>query len=452
MLERNFDLSLIGRNYLSLIFGISLLDKKRSVLVLDDERLQLPPLFSEGPNELERQFLAAWGERHNIDILRRLSDILVPRPVTFIFDGRMLRLGNSPWSNARELARKLDGTWDVRSLPCEDEFNEAYFEVAARMAKGIFRSCGYQQIELAGLLIHCPQFMRELFERFFTFFDQPNQQRQTLLSLLRAKYHLQIGKKVSREGLFHLFLSVLSPQMVLKTKELEKHLTDALIERGGQLKRTSIREWRFHRGRPWSVELASYEGIVHPRKMAFIGGSPKGLPLKIEKSSSIFSCVTLACPLVDPKNCPWSNELLVIGHSRLLGTRAPFVLAEVGEKEVRFHLCLHLERASKIEFVRDEAKDLLLSIIGEAIAEGPSRLGLLAEGVVSYLGPDLWPVPEPSRDYDRFAARAAPHLRDATAPSAGPRLQGVHYFGPMRAGGVGPLSTLIDLREQEQFL
>ena len=123
MLERDFDLVVIGRNDLSLLFALEQLQRSQSVLILNDGGPQ------EGGHRrvlgpMEHHFLKAWGDARKIPPLQNLEDYLHPHPLHVFFNGRWVRFGARPSLNMLELFRHF-GELFGRSLSLHREFTGA---------------------------------------------------------------------------------------------------------------------------------------------------------------------------------------------------------------------------------------------------------------------------------------------------------------------------------------
>ena len=107
MLQKNYSFTVVGKGYLSFLYGIELLRRDLSILILDDRRLEYGDLFTFGLSKLDIEFLKTWGTDRNITALKQIEDFVTQRSLTYVLGGKRVLLGGEPWNNLRELYRKL---------------------------------------------------------------------------------------------------------------------------------------------------------------------------------------------------------------------------------------------------------------------------------------------------------------------------------------------------------
>ena len=115
MFDKNVDLLIVGKNYLSLLMGIENVLNKKNVLLLDDDRYKLGDDYLNGINEFEKLFLEEWIDQKGIGNLVDLSKYLKHQDNIFLLGNKRLRLGRDYWSNLYELVRKLDFNWELKN-------------------------------------------------------------------------------------------------------------------------------------------------------------------------------------------------------------------------------------------------------------------------------------------------------------------------------------------------
>ena len=101
LLNRTFDRTLLGKNYLSFIIGLTLLRKGQSVLLVDDHRIAMDDLWGHYLTCLDLKYLQLWGIVHNIEELKCLDRYLKQVPVTFYLGAKGLASpGSSIWESS----------------------------------------------------------------------------------------------------------------------------------------------------------------------------------------------------------------------------------------------------------------------------------------------------------------------------------------------------------------
>ncbi|ATH07999.1 hypothetical protein BIY24_08550 [Halobacteriovorax marinus] len=461
MLEKNIDMALLGHNYLSYLLSFDLLSKNRKVLMLDDERLKYGPLFGRQVCELERAFLKTWGEDSRVSPFINLDRYLSPSPLFFHVDDEMIQLGNSPYENLLELTRKLPLFFtrlDGRvAIECSDDFrdqlNNEFISFCQRVGQNTCRFSSLQSISLETFLNHCPVLVKELFllfkENVNNIFKSESKywEYKTFLYSAKGFFQSRMALKSSEIELFHLFHSMLSPFYKLKEDKINEELKGIFEERGGQLKRTHVREWKFYKESPWSIELASFEGIIHPQRVSLLGGIPEQLPLKVFPDNKCYKNVTTRISLDEKTNL--SDGVYIMAKNSRIGTNyALIVLEKYGHFCQVEHYVLK-KKGQKISFfkgelekwLREDLRDLIPNI--KSFKEsGEFEFGhevFVAEGVGGRIRSGIQ-MPKRVRIYD------------TSNPLFKKRLNNVYYFGPYKDSHLGLFSTLVDIKEAQQFL
>ena len=70
MLQKHYPLAVIGKSYLSLLYGIELLRYFERVLLLDDDRLSFGDLYQNGLTQMDFAFLQTMGIDRGIEELK----------------------------------------------------------------------------------------------------------------------------------------------------------------------------------------------------------------------------------------------------------------------------------------------------------------------------------------------------------------------------------------------
>lgn len=453
MLQKNYSKAVVGQSYLSFIYGIELLRHKHSVLLLDDERLQFGDLFNHGITQLDVDFFKVWGGDRDIVCLQEVEKFIEKRPYTLIWSSKRIYLGEDVWSNLRELYRKLPHFFPFESFFLDEEgegkssFSTDYNLLTQRLGINGFRFKGLENTTIEFLLGQCPQSIKDAFMLFKKGVQENKKDAWRFLYYARTIYHKRFASSFSDVELFHFFISILSPHYTLDDKAIVKELTGVFVEKGGHFKETQVREWKFYKGMPWSMELASFEGIIHPQKISFLGSWPLGLPLKVKHGWRRYQSIHFDVACNDSRLNQKVGEWVLGSSGDRLGTDLPMWRVEVKEGRLVGQFFYREKLGSKLNFYQDLLKKELLKGLNDwlpNISESLERLEF-SPGREVYLDQS-----------ESFKTAPLPKLKevklyDFSSPFLKNRLKNVTYFGPLKGSPLGLYGQLLELKEISKY-
>lgn len=452
MLDKHYDLTMVGKNYLSILYSMEFSDWGKSVLVIDDKRLEYGHIYSGILSEMDVTFLETWGEDKGISPLAGIRSYLSKRSVTFSIDKQRVRLGGSPYQNYMELLRKFPQLFgmekiDWETISDEDEFNELYFSFCRRMSQNCFRFRTLQNLNLQSFITLCPKVIIDCFEHFKENLDQ-NRKLELIPLHQKTFFYLSRGfiqKKLSMRGneieLFHLLMSLLSPCYELNEQNLSSHLENVFKSRGGVCKTTTVREWLFDQSKPWSLELSSFEGIIHPKRIALMGGRPESMPIAVQSKSKIFRSLDVTIPSSEELNSFFGDDYFAFTDSKRIGGRYPFWAIRKDKTHYKITLFTLMNKGMKIDFSKNQVIEILnhdfSHILGKDVDLKPESLEFGREICV-----------EDNKNVERLQSMLKKiAIFDNSKPGSDEKLKNVHYFGPLKMGSLGLFSTLMEIKE-----
>ncbi|MBT3586070.1 MAG: hypothetical protein HN509_14285 [Halobacteriovoraceae bacterium] len=471
MLKKDIDMALIGKSYLSFILSLKLLDQKKNVLLLDDERFQFGSLFANSLGALEKDFLVTWGEDNDIGPLANLENYLVQKPLLFTFENKRLFLGGQPSRNILEIARKLPFLF--KELKKGDffehlgesshdygprEFDKSFLDYTKRVGQTLYRYKTNQNTGLNTFMGHCPKDLNEYFQHFCQTVNkgvgeakEDDKGARCLLYMAQAHFQKRFSLQWSSFELLHLFLSLLSPYYELDQDRLLEDLIPFFKRRGGEFKKTYIREWFFHKGKPWSMELASYEGIIHPHKISFLGGSPTGMPLKLAPLAAYYGNIISVFDCDKEAAAKLEGQRIIFCNQNKIGTDFPLWEAEFSNSQLVINYFARQEKGSKIEFYRTQMEKEIRDDLVTIYPHLKDKINLISMN----FGQEV--LIDDSHGARRHRPGRVPlprkvHFRDTSRPGNGSKLSNVYYFGPYKEGPLGLLSSLMEIKDVQQFL
>lgn len=463
MIEKELDMALVGKNYLSYLLGLELIDRKQKVLLLDDDRLSYGQLYTDSLPQLEVEFLKTWGSDKDIEPFKNIEKYLKRRSLTFSIGNDLVRLGGRPSHNFSEIIRKmpqilpagLDIKWPYETEQGQKDFDEAFLAFSKRVAQNAFRYKSVQSFNTAVFLAHCPPDIKACFESFEQVYEKMNTEgyssyfsELTFFFMARGKFQKKFSMELSRFELFHLFLTLLSPLYELDQESLLEDLETVLISRGGMFKRTRIREWLFHKSKPWSLELASYDGIIHPKNISLLGADPAGLSIRLKNPGQSYGCVRAKFKYLNSGSVLWKGEKFLRSTHKMLGTENPLWEIDFGEIELVVKIFVKKLKGSKIEFHHKTILNMLESDIEEVF---PGLWNELESASLDW-GPEIWIEGQKGKYKGDIPFPKSVAVTNVKEPMSEEQLNQVYYFGPYKEGPLGLLSSLMEIKDGQQFL
>ena len=307
ILNKTFDSVLIGDHYLSLMTGLTLINKRQSVLLVDDERIQLDPLWGCYLNALNLECLRMWGSSEQIDALENIEHYGKKIPVRLCVGTTALYLSDSPFDNLRECWRKFPDIFgqETELLHMEDHnFNQLYQQYIEQLSAKTFHEKPSQHTRWDFCCDGKWPLLQKLFQRVHQKYCQLLKTKRhhpfvQLFTLVKALHHKEISWEIKKFESDHLLLCLLSPLYQLDHESLKEELKKEFYHRGGHYKRSLIHSWQFHKDQLNNLELESFEGVITPRQCYFMGQIPLDFPFDIETHQEPYQ--ELSCTISNPK-------------------------------------------------------------------------------------------------------------------------------------------------------
>ena len=463
MLNKNIDYALVGHNFITFLLSIGLLNRGKKVLVLDDDRFNYGDFFTNSLTLLDVEFLKSWGEASDLIPLKNIDQYLVPQSVYFFVGKKQIVLGDNPVRNYRELCRKFpnlfmnDKTGSLSEALELENFNNNYNEFCQKVTNAIFNEVSSSKINRL-FVNSIPSDLRFHFDSFFSHFASKDKMNEvecgefnSLIFTTRGFFQNRLSSTGSRSEIMHLFFSLISPYFKLDHERLIQDLLEVHQKNGGEFKKLNLADLKFQSGLVKSFELESFEGIIKPKKMAFIGGYPVGLPIRLKTSSASYNCLNVSLTLAQTLPNFLKNKKIIFSSPMKIGTDRPFWEVYFGEKEAVFNIIMAKREGSKVDFIKERVinliKDDLLYLFPEYSFE--------IENVTMKFTLDVFIEDKDYKAYKRtdstFGSKIVEVLED-TAPLIFSRLKNVLYFGPYNEDALGTFSSLIEIKRWRESL
>lgn len=463
LLEKHTDFLCIGRNLTSFLLSVRLLKRKQSVLLLDDRRFQVGASFMYAPRQLEMELLRTFGEYEQLECLCNLEHYAHQTPYFLGTGKQRLFLGQRPHENFLELARKLPHFFQLPDYSAsndphfQNEFDEIYHSTVRRLATSAHQFLGPDQLNFELFMTQCPQLLKDIYSSFQEAFlpvvsleSVDNESDQEWAYLFRAQFHHHLDLRANSLELFHLFLSLLSPQYRLDRERLHEQLLVEHLKLGGQYKSTWVREWKFEHGRPWSVELASFDGIIHPNKIGLHGMNTEALPLIIDHGQLLYREVLVKWELREEMNLGLGPYELTYTTSRRIGSDFPIWKISQQGRELLLSIPMREVKGDKLSFQQSAVRQILRNDLEHCFGLDPKTL---VNETMKY-GEEVWTAPIPGETSQNVFSRGNFDLPTyyQHRPHELKKIKNLCYIGPLGSGRLGLFSTLLTLREAQIYL
>jgi hypothetical protein len=464
--SQNLDYALVGHNFFTFLLSIGLLNRGKKVLVLDDDRFNYGDFFTNSLTGLDVEFLKAWGEETQLTPLKNIQQYLIPSKVYFFVGKKQIVLGDVPHRNYRELCRKfpelfLQNDFDRGFFSNENEmmnFDKIYYDFCQKVSLLLFNEKNSSKFSML-FETSIPKDLQKKFSYFFSHFENKEELLETqrfdfnaLVYMARGFFQNRLSVSGSKSEIMHLFFSLVSPYYKLDHESLIADLLQHHLEKGGEFKKLNLSDLKFQKGLVKSFELESFDGIIRPNKMAFIGGFPVGLPIKLKASKSAsYNCLNVifkfneAVPgLLNGKKCVFTSPMKI-------GTDRPFWEVHFSGSSAVFNIIIAKKEGTKIDFIYERIKNLLIEDMSYLF---PEYKFTLSDCQMKF----TLDVFIEDKDYNAhkrveatFKKKLVEVLEDS-APLLISRLKNVLYFGPYNEDSLGTFSSLVEIKRWRESL
>jgi len=463
MLNKNIDYALVGHNFITFLLSIGLINRGKKVLVLDDDRFNYGDFFTNSLTLLDVEYLKAWGELGDLDPLNNIENYLSPEALYFYVGKKQIVLGDCPIRNYRELCRKFPNLFmNTKSgtLSFDNEivdFNKSYNDFCSKVTRSIFNE---KKISKISKLFEAsiPEDLLYHFQFFFSHFakkeslnEAQKSEFNALIFMTRGFFQSRLSTTGSRSEIMHLFFSLISPYFKLDHERLIYDLLIVHQKAGGEFKKLNLSDLKFQKGIVKSFELESYEGLIRPKKMAFIGGYPVGLPIRLKTSSSSYNCLNVEVIFKNPLPLLLRDKKIIFSSPMKIGTDRPFWEANFKKQEAVFNIILAKLEGSKVDFIAGRVLSLLILDLQFLFPE--YKLEFIEHKMKFTLDVFI-----EDKDYNAYKRIEAPistkiiEVLEDSAPQIFSRLKNVLYFGPYNEDALGTFSSLIEIKKLRESL
>ncbi|MBC7539913.1 MAG: hypothetical protein H7281_13915 [Bacteriovorax sp.] len=463
MLNKNIDYALVGHNFITFLLSIGLLNRGKKVLVLDDDRFNYGDFFTNSLTLLDVEFLRTWGDLGDLSPLKNIDNYLSPQSVYFYVGKKQIVLGDTPLRNYRELCRKFPNLFmndKSGSLSNQNEvmdFNNFYNNFCSKVTHSIFQEKNSSKVSKL-FETSIPAELLNHFQHFFSHFANKDGMNEVdrsefnaLIFMTRGFFQNRLSTTGSRSEIMHLFFSLISPYFKLDHERLIHDLLEVHQKAGGEFKKLNLADLKFQSGLVKSFELESFEGIIKPKKMAFIGGYPVGLPIRLKTSSVSYNCLNVSLKFNNPLPKLLKDKKVIFSSPMKIGTDRPFWEVYFSESGAVFNIIMAKREGTKVDFIKERVIKLLKDDLAYLFPEYEFEI----INIEMKFTLDVFIEDKDYLAYKRIEASLGVKIVEVledTAPLIFSRLKNVLYFGPYNEDALGTFSSLIEIKRWRESL
>lgn len=456
MLTKNVDQVVIGKSTFSVLLGLQLLHSGSNVLLLDDDRIGYGELYERFLGETTLWSLNSWGEDLDAKPLLNISSYAKPISHTYHLEAyghsKRVKLGHSPLGNMIELSRKLGYPVHQNLLPTNTSFDEEVLASLKRLGRHLYKFQSLSQLDVKTITAQLPRELVEWAEVIVSpYFGRKqldlNKPWDAFFYVARAIFHQKFSLDFSAAEIWHLLLEAVSPRYEVDSNKLVDDLVAIYQLRGGQFKSTRVREWMFYKASPWSLELSSYEGIIHPKKLVLMGSHTSPIGLELDPHDHSYISVLMDFEPELGSGYDLSDEIHFFFSPKDVGT--DFGLWSVRQKKskrLEVQVALRQREGMKIEFLHSQ---LLARAQNLLDLHFPLLKAISADEVMKQ-GREIWideHFHKPRRLRGELLLPANISLRQVLSPGRTEKVKNVSYFGPGKRDRLGLISSLLDMKD-----
>ncbi len=457
MLSKNIDHAVVGHNFFAYLYSSLLLRRGLSVMLLDDERFNYGDFYTETITELDLLNLKSFGENLDINCFKNIENYLTRKEHFFFLSKRRVLLGASPKENLKELARKFPEFFLDLEKKYGDKINESFRQGLVKCTDAVFSDKKWSGKKpfhpyFDEVILDIANTLTEMLAHDHLEFREKNY-LFTLINMVRGFHQGILSSRGNKNEIFHTILCLLSPLYELDHDRLKNDLQEYFKKSGGEFKKLNFNELKFQSGSLQSFKLESFEGHIKAKKMSFVGGSGRELPLDVIPDGKIFSCLKgkVSISFKNPENQKrifdyFKSTNILFSSTHKVGTDRPFWFGAFHEDHFDVTFIVSFRMGSKEDFFSDQLEDLINEDFNFIYPEIDGVLKLsdlkfsndeLIEDRSFEMGLSLKSVIP--RKILRFINRKGPNFLDP--------LRNVYYLGPLNSDRLGTYSSLLLLKK-----
>jgi hypothetical protein len=323
MLNSKYSDAIVGKNYLSLIYGtLRILKNKNKVLIIDEPDALMGNHWYRNIGEIEKLVFEKIGKNYNLNSIKNMNNYLEPINTIILLNEKMIELGSSPFANIREMARKLPECFPKEVLEHlnsigPDEFDKICFEFFDNMADKVF----VKQTDKSFYTSN--DNLVRIFDDFLSFINQPGLLTEQVHYVLQVLFQTFFSNAKNDNESRYLLSSILSPRYEVDEKGLLADLLFEFRNLGGDLVTTNISDWEIYDSTLKYIMLDTLDGVIGFEYLFMFCRVPKKVPFSRKEAQMEFNSISLKCPIDHDIINFYKNKRIIFSKDDRIGTDFP---------------------------------------------------------------------------------------------------------------------------------
>lgn len=440
MLNKEYNSSIVGLNYVSLIKGITELKADKSTLVIDSDKYLYANMWYLNLGELDKMSLIELGKRYDISPLKQFGKYLVPTNTLLHLDHIFIEFSDSPYASLKELARKFPASFSEffqsKMLDVDSEdFNQKIHSLVNSLAKNSL--IHLDEKNLINYFLESDPLIVDVFKRFSLFMNEEGDLIKELHYALQVMFQTNFSSSVTEVGSMYLLLSLIAPRYNVDEQRLTNDLLFEYRKLGGDIKSSTIEDWGIQDKELKYILLSSVDGLIGVKKCFYFAQLESEKFFSHATDRHYFMSIKLNC-IIDHRFVEFfAGKRIVFLNKNRMGGDFPFweiKIDEDGFLSGTYAFANNL--GTKPSFYYHHAlEDIYQSL--QKILPGFTRSDWLARTKLTK-GEDIW----------LQSATSSKKFRDLYLTANKARVKGIDYCGPDRAPSLGFFGYLLDVFAQ----
>lgn len=449
-MRNQFDIVVVGKNYLSLIFSLIKIQQGNSVILIDDPRVRLKGKWTSNLGPLEMNFLKLIGDEHDIKVNQRIEEFLEERGTVLYLDEKVIELTDSPYTNLIEINRKLTDSVNnellskVTSIDAKT-FDNQINEYLTNLANTFFKYRNFQNYKNDLVDFFENNKILNLYKNDLNPQVYDNNLSKLFITSLEFLYQSYFSNNKSELDLNYLIAESLSPRKKLNIESFENELLFEYKQKGGVVKTTKVQEWHFYSEKIDSLLLESFEGLVVPKKCYYFGSIYEKSPFDLVLKKRVFRSISFEVKLSNIGLDSYHEKRLVFIQNSRVGTDFPFWEVYLDDNTLKGTYAFVNQEGAKPDFFYQNAKKDVYQSLLKVIPD--LDWYLWSSNIQLRLGDDFWLEDNAYNTLkSKISAKKSPDsiLKDKDSNKS---LKGIEYWGPLRTQSFGLISYLMELKD-----
>jgi hypothetical protein len=185
--------------------------------------------------------------------------------------------------------------------------------------------------------------------------------------------------------------------------------------------------------------------------MAFIGGYPIGLPIKLKTSTTSYNCLNVKIDFINELPALIQDKKIIFSSPLKIGTDRPFFEVYFKNNQANFNIVITKREASKVSFIESRVIQTLkedLNFLYPEFSFDINKVDIHYTLDVFLEDRDF----EAHKKLEKSLGKKIVQVISSTAPLIFTRLKNVLYFGPYNDTALGTFSSLIEIKRWREGL